>query len=156
MLGRASFQFLVERLQAEELRQDCAKEAVPAVRITAIFIAAVVAIFIAALEALAEVVVVVLLAYVITIIAVVGILIGKRVFVVGTPAVLPVCPPGIVALLIAVIEGLPEQIRAVFVGFVIVAAAIVTIIRGRVEVRIATEVVIAVIVDAQLLLTQAR
>ena len=127
----------------------------PLFRITSVLIAVVVAIFVTAPEALTEIVVVVVLAYVIAIIAVVGVLIGKRVFVVDPsgPAGLPI---RYLCLLIAVIEGLPEQISAVFVGFVVAAAAIVTIIRGRVEVRIATEVMIAVILDAQLLLTQAR
>jgi hypothetical protein len=155
LLRRASFQSLGERLQAENPRQDCAKDAVLAVRITAILRAAAVAIFITAPEALTEVVVVVVLVYVIARIAVVGVLIGIRVFVVRVPAILPVCPSGIEAFLIAVIDGLPEQIRTVFVGFVVAAATIVTIVRGRVEVRIAIVVVIAVIPDAQLLLTHA-
>ncbi len=117
--------------------------------------AAGVAIFITTLEALTEVVVIIVLAYVITIIAVVGVLIGIRLCVVGIPVVLPVCPSSIVAFLIAVIDGLPEQIRAVLVCLVVAAAAIVTIIRRRVEVRISAVVMIAIILDAQLLLAQA-
>ena len=93
---------------------------------------------------------------VIATIAVIGVLIRKRVFVIGSPTVLPICASRMVALLIAVIESLPEQIRAVFVGLVVAASTIVTIVRGRVVVRIAIVVVIAIIADAQLLLTQAR
>src|ERR1043165_133652 len=68
-----SFRSLADRLQAENLRQDVAKDVIPTVRITAILITTVVTIFITATEALAEVVVVVVLVYVIAAIAVVGI-----------------------------------------------------------------------------------
>ena len=109
--------------------------------------AAVVAIFIAATEAFAEVVVVVVPVHVIAAIAVVRILIGIAVSVVRSPAILPVCLSSAEALLIAVVDGLPEQICAVLIRLVVPAAARVPIARRRVEVGITTVVVIACVLD---------
>jgi hypothetical protein len=92
-----------KRLEAEDLRQDDVKHAVGAVRIAAILIPAVVAVFVAPTEALAKVIVVVVPVYVIAVITVVRVLIGIRVSVIGTPAILAVCPSGSEAFLIAVI-----------------------------------------------------
>ena len=116
---------------------------------------AVVAIFITTAEALAEIVVVVVLGDVITIIAVVRVLIGIRALVVGTPAILPVCMSGEEALLITVIHGPAKDIGAVLIRLVVMAAAVVTIIRRRVEVRI-TVVIVAIVLEMHLLLIFVR
>jgi len=115
-------------------------------------IAVVVAIFIAATETLAKVVVVVVLGYIITVIAVVRVLIGKRVLVVGGPAILPVCPSGAEAFLITVVHGLPKQICAVSIRLVVSAATVVTIIGSRVEVWIIA-VIVALVLETHVLLT---
>ena len=88
----------------------------------------VVAIFITAAETLAKIVVVVVLGYVITIVAVVRVLIGIRVLVVGAPAILPVGLPGKEALLITVVHSAPERIGAVLIRFVVMAATVITIV----------------------------
>jgi len=87
-------QCLVKRLQVEDLRQEGNKHAIRAVRIGAKLIAAVVAVVIAATEALAKVLVVRVPVDVIAVIAEVRVLIGIRVSVVGTPAILAVCLSG--------------------------------------------------------------
>jgi len=80
------------------LRQNVIQHGVVAVRVAPISIAAVVAIFIAATKALAEVEVIFASFYVIAAIAVIGVPIGVRVFVVATPSVVPVCLSGAEAL----------------------------------------------------------
>jgi len=99
-------QYLVTRLHVEDGSQNGANDCVLAVRIAAIVIAAVVAIFIATTETLAKVIVVFALGHVVTTITVVRVLIGIRVLVAETPAILPVCPSGQEALLITVVHGL--------------------------------------------------
>jgi len=112
----------------------------------------VVAICIAATETLAKVVVVVVLGYIITTIAEVRVLIGIRVFVVVTPAILPVCLSGQEALLITVVHGLAKQICAVLIRLVVAAATVVTIVPTRVEVWIIV-VIVALVLEAHVLLT---
>ena len=116
-------------------------------------IAGVIAIFIAATETLAKVIVVFALGYIITIIAVVRVLIGIRVLVVVTPAILPVSLSGQEALLITVVHGLPKQIGAVLIRLIIAAATVVTIVRSRVEIWIIVEIVV-LILETRVLLTQ--
>ena len=115
-------------------------------------IAVVVAIFIAATETLAKIVVVVVLGYVITVIAVVRVLIGKRVLVVGSPAILPVCLSGAEAFLITVVHGPPKHICTVLIRFVVAAATVVTITGSRIEVWI-TVVIVALVLETHVLLT---
>lgn len=137
------------------MRQNGAQDGILAVRVATILIAAVMAIFIAATEALAEVVVVLVLVYVKAIIAVVRVLIGIRVLIAVAPTILPVCLSGAEALLIAIVYGLLEQICSVLIRFVVPAATIVTIVRSRVEVGITIVIVVLLILDTYLLLTQA-
>jgi hypothetical protein len=144
---------LSKRLEAEDLRHHGVKHAVRAVRVTTIFIAAAVAVFIAATEALPEIVVVVVLGQIITTIAVVRVPISIRVLVVGTPLILPVCLTGAEAFLVAVVYGLTEQVRAIFICLVVAAAAIVTVARSRVVVRITTVIVLTLVPKSHLLLT---
>jgi hypothetical protein len=105
-------------------------------------------------EALAEVVVVVALVYVVTAIAVVRILVAIRVPIVGLPPILPVCLSRTKALLIAVVDGLPEHVRAILIGLIVRAASRVSIIRRRVEVRILIGSVDARVLNAELLLAR--
>jgi hypothetical protein len=144
-------QSLAKRLHVEDGPQNGAKDGVLATRITAISIAAVIAIFIAATEALAKVIVVFVLGYIKTIIAIVRVLIGIRALVVGSPVILPVGLSGEEALLITVVHGFSKQISAVLIRLVIAAAAVITIVRSRVEVGIIV-VIVAIIPQAHLLL----
>src|ERR1700737_52744 len=141
-----------KRLQVEDLRQEATKHAIRAVRIGTVLIAAVVAVVIAATEALTKIVVVVVLVYIIATIAVIRVLIGIRVLIVGTPAILPVCLSGAEAFLVTVVHTLPEQIRAVLIRLVVAAATIVTIVRSRVEVRIIIVIVVTLILEIYSLL----
>src|SRR5262249_41579531 len=115
--------------------------------------ATVVAILIAATEALAEVIVVVGSVYIKASIAVVTILIGIRVPVAGRPAILSVCRSSAKALLVAVVHGSPEQLRAVSIRLVVATTAIVSITWGRIEVWITIIVIVTLIVDTYLQLT---
>ena len=63
------------------------------------------------------------------------------------------CLPGAEAFRIPVVHGLTEQLCAVLIGLVVAAAAIVTIDRSRVVVRIVLVVVVSV--ESCVLLTQA-
>ena len=118
-------------------------------------IPAVVAIFIATTEALAEVIVIIVLGNVIATIPVVRVLIGIGVLVVGAPPILTIGISGEEALFITVIYGFPKHIRAVLIGFVVAATAVVTIIRRRVKVRIIV-VVVAITLEVPLLLIFVR
>jgi len=116
---------------------------------------AVVAVLITAAEALAKVVVVVASVQVVTVIAVVGILIGIRASVIGAPSIFAVCLTGPEAFLIAVVQGLAEQVSAVLINFVVAAIATVTINRSRIEIRITVIIRVTVGLEKLLLLTQA-
>src|SRR6185503_19376377 len=113
-----------------------------------------VAIFIAALEALAEVIVVVAPVDVIAAIAIVCIPVGIRVLIVELPTVVAICLAGVEPFLVAVRHRLPECLRAVFVYFVVAAAALVPIDRRRIEIGVAL-VVESVIAQMDLLLPHA-
>ena len=80
------------------------------------------------METLAEIIIVVILAYVIPAIAIVRVLIGERVLVVGAPAILAIRLSGEKSLLIPVVHAFSKQIGAVLIRFVILAATIVTIV----------------------------
>jgi hypothetical protein len=114
--------------------------------------AAIVAVFIAATEALPEVMVVVITVYIEAVIAVIGILIGIGVSVVGTPAILSVRLSRAKTLLIPVVHGSAEQVCAVLIGLVVATSPTVSIARGSGEVGIRAVVVVALILDTQLLL----
>jgi len=117
-------------------------------------IAAVVAVFIAATKALTEVIVVVAPVYVITTVAVVCVLVGIRVFVIRTPMVFPVGLAGAETFIVAIVHRLPQRLRAVFVRFIVLAAAIVSIGRRRVKIRV-TIVIEAIVPEMDLLLPYA-
>jgi hypothetical protein len=142
---------LANRFQAEDSHRNRAENGVGAVRIAAILIPAVKAVFIAAAEALAEVVAVVALVYEVAPIAVVPLLIGIRVLIAGPPTVLAVCLSGAIALLIAIVDGLPEQIHAVLIGVIVVAAERVPIIRGRIKEQVAIGVVVTCVLETYVL-----
>ena len=109
--------------------------------------AAIVAVFIAATEALPEVMVVVITVYIEAVIAVIGILLGIGVSVVGTPAILSVRLSRAKTLLIPVVHGSAEQVCAVLIGLVVATAATISIARGCVEIRITTVVIVTFILD---------
>ncbi len=117
-------------------------------------IAAVVAVLITASEAFAEVVVVLVSVYVVASVAVVRVLVRIGIPIVAAPAILAVCLSGTEALFITVVNGLAEQICAVLIRLVVPAAAIVSIARSRIEIRIAIVIVVARLLNAKLLLTQ--
>ena len=99
-------------------------------------ITAAIAIFIATAETLAEVVVVVVLANVIAVIAIVSVLIGVGILVTRRPAILPRCLSRLVTLSVSIVHGLAKRVRAVLISFVVTAAAVVTIDRRCVVIRI--------------------
>src|SRR3546814_6124061 len=104
----------VQRLEPDHRGKDCGEDGVVAVVVAvAVLVAAVVAVFVAALEALAEVVVVLVLRNVIAVVAVVGVLVGVAVAVVVAPVVLAVGAAGVQAFLVAVVDGLADQVGAV-------------------------------------------
>jgi hypothetical protein len=115
---------------------------------------AAIAVFISTAKSLTEVIVVVALVYVVPAIAVVRILISVGVLIARVPTILTVRLTRAKTLLISVVDGLPEQIRAILIRLVVVAAARVPIIRRRVEVRIAVVVVATRVLNAQLLQAQ--
>ena len=90
--------------------------------------------------------VVVVLVYIVAAVAEVRVLIGERVLVIVTPAVLAVGGAGTEALPVAIVDRLPQQVRSVLIDFVVGAAAVVAINRSGVEVGI---VVVIVAVTAQ-------
>lgn len=150
-----SVQSLAKRLKVEDLLQNAVENVIVSVGITTISVSSVVTIFIAATEALAEVVVVVVLAYIVAAIAIVCVPIDKRASVVGMPAISMVSPSGSKAFLITVSHGLLQQPDPVLIRFVIGAATMVTIVRGSVEVRIMVIIVVTLVPDTYLLLTQS-
>jgi hypothetical protein len=62
--------------------------------------------------------------------------VGVRIFVVGSPTVVPICLAGAKAFVITEIHRLPQCLRTVFVCFIIGAAAFVSIDRRRIEIRV--------------------
>ncbi len=71
------------------------------------------------------------------------------------PAILPVCLSRTETFLVAIVYGLPEQIRSVLIDLVIATAPIVTVDRSRVIVGVAIVIVFALVAKADLLLTFA-
>src|SRR3546814_10548494 len=93
------------------------------------------------LEALAEVVVLLVWGNVIAVVGVVGVLVGVAVAVVVAPVVLAVGAAGVQAFLVAVVDGLADQVGAVAVGPLPVALVGVAVAVGRVVVRVVVVVV---------------
>jgi hypothetical protein len=75
--------------------------------------------------------------------------------VIGSPAILPVCLAGSEAFLIPIVNALPEQIYAVLIRLVVGSATLGTIVGSHVVARIVVIIVITVILQSRLLLTQA-
>jgi hypothetical protein len=101
---------------------------------------------------LTEIVVVFIPVYIVATVAVVRILIGISVPVVGAPAVLTVSLSGSEALLIAIVHGLAEDIGAVLIDFIVAAAATVAPTRGGVEIRVMVVIVVAIVPETYFLL----
>lgn len=149
-----------EGLQVEDLAQNGAKDAVASVVEASILITAVIAILIPATETFAEVVAVLLEIDVVAAIAIGRVLIGVRVLIVETPSVLTVGRARVIALLIAVVDRLPQHLRSILIGLVVAAAAIVTIVRAVIVVVVApalqAQLVLAQTLEVALLITQLR
>ena len=111
-------------------------------------------IFVTASKPLAKVVVVVGPVYIIAAVPEVRVLIRVRVFVIGAPMVVPVRFAGAEAFLIPMVRRPAQHFRAVFVGFIVAAAAIVAIDRRRIEIRVAI-VVESMVPEMDVLLAQA-
>ncbi len=141
-----------KRLEAENLPEGDLKHDIRAVRILPVLVAAVESVFVAVTKALPKIVVVLVLVDVIARVAIVRVLIGERVLVVGTPAILPVRFSSAEALLVTVVHGLTQQVCAVLIRLVVSVTAMVTIDRSRVEIRIMIVIVVAVATYAYLLL----
>ena len=116
--------------QVENLRKDRAQYAVTAVRIAAVLEAPVVAVFVTAPEAFAEVVVVLAQIDVVAVVTVRRILIREGILVIEVPTILTIRQAGLITLIVAVLDGLPEHLCAVLVRLVILAAAIIAIVVG--------------------------
>ena len=117
--------------------------------------ATVVAIVIAATESRAEIVAVLIRVYIIAGIAGGRVLVGIGVSRIGAPAILLVglsCPE---ALLIAGVHGLPKRIRPVLICLVMPAAPRVPPVWSRVEVGITIVIIVALVLEPEMLLTQA-
>ena len=69
------------------------------------------------------------------------------------PAILPVGFAGAEAFLVTMVHGLPEQVCAIFIRFVVTTATIVTIAGSGVVVRITLVVMLTVVPKCYLLLT---
>jgi len=117
-------------------------------------IPAAISVLVATAEPLTEIVVIVSPLYVVATIAVIRILIGIRAAVIGLPTVLVVCLASPEAFLVTIVHCLAEKVRTVLIGFVVMTSAIVTIDRGRIEIRILVVVGVAVVLEIDLLLTQ--
>lgn len=140
-------------MQVKDSGKDRVENAVGAVRVGSILIAAGITIFVPALEALTEVVVVVSLVDVVSVIAVVCVLIGVGVLVVGAPAVFAVRLSCQKSLLIAIVDALAKQVCSVLIHLVVAAAAQITIAGSGVVSGIVVVVAVALILQCCLLLT---
>lgn len=99
-------------------------------------ITSVIAILITPAETLSEIIVVIGLSDVVAVVAVVCVLIGIRVLISGRIAVLPCGLSGLISLRISIVHCLPKRVRAVLVGLVVAATAIVAIDGSCVVIRI--------------------
>lgn len=108
--------------------QDISQDAVHAVRVTTVLGVAVVAVLVAATEAFAEVVLIFVYINVVAIVPVGRVLIGVRVLIAASPTIRSIRLPGAIALRVAVVDGLPEHLRAVPVRLVVSAATVVAIV----------------------------
>src|SRR5882672_2707877 len=120
--------------QVKNQVQDISEDGIPAPRITPVLIAAVVAVFITATEAFAKVILIVGNVDIVSVIAVTGIQIRIAILWIKLPSVLPVCLSGVEALFVTSIDGLSEQVRPVLIHVVVLAIAIVAIVRRAVVV----------------------
>lgn len=141
-----------KRLESEDLPEGDLKHDIRAVRILPVLVAAVESVFVAVTKALPKIVVVLVLVDVIARVAIVRVLIGERITVVGMPAILPVRFSSAEALLVTVVHGLTQQVCAVLIRLVVPMTSMVTIDRSRVEIRIMIVIVLAAAMYAYLLL----
>jgi hypothetical protein len=82
-------------------------------------------------------------------------LVGIGILRVGAPAILLVGLSCLKALLIAEVHGLPEHIRPVLICLVVPAAPRVPPVWSRIEVGITIVIIVALVLETEMLLTQA-
>jgi hypothetical protein len=145
---------LPERLQVQDQRQDIPQNAVGAIRVNAVLVAVAEAIFVAAAKAFPKIIVVVGLVDIVATVSVISVLVGERGLIVAVPAVFAVGGACAEPFLIAVVHSLSQQIRAVLIGLIICAAAVVAINRSCIEVRIVV-VIMVLVAPANLLFALA-
>src|SRR5574337_1054542 len=109
---------------------------------------------VAATEAFAEIEVVRAGVHVETVVTIAGVAVRETVAVVKAPAVQPVGASGIVAFRIAMVQGVVNQVHAVDAGDVVSPAAQVAVVRHRVEIGVATVIVVTVAPQPRALLAQ--
>ena len=134
------------------MRQNGGEDVIFAAIVPAIMIAAIIAVLIASTEALAEVVAVLVQIKIITRVAERRVLIGIGILIAEPPSILSVCPSCAVAFMIAVMDGLSQQIRGILIDLVVPATPIIMITRRRVEVGVVF--VVRIVAEPSLLLAQ--
>ncbi len=111
--------------------------------------AAVVAVFVAAVEALTEIVLILAQVHVVTIVTVAAILVAEGVLRIKAPAVFAIRLARAKTFRVTVVDRLTEHVRAVAIGFVVTATAVVAIVVWSI-------VVVAPTLQTQLVLPQTR
>ncbi len=119
---------LVQQLQAKDLLEDRAENAVAAIRVAAIARAAVITVFITTAKTLTEVMLILAQFDVVTVVSVARILIGVRVIGIEAPAVLTVSLACLEAFAVTVVDRATQHLRAVLARLVVAAATLITIV----------------------------
>ena len=115
--------------QVKNQVQDISEDGIPAPRITPVLTAAVVAVFITATEAFAKVVLIISDVDIVSVVTITGIQIRIAILRIKAPSVLLVGLTGVEAFFVSRIDCLSEQVRAVLIHVVVLAIAIVAIVR---------------------------
>ena len=120
--------------QVKNQVQNISKDGISAPRITPVLTAAVVAVFITATEAFAKVVLIISDVDIVSVVTITGIQIRIAILRIKAPSVLLVGLTGVEAFFVTRINCLSEQVRPVLIHVVVLAIAIVPIVRCAVVV----------------------
>ncbi len=120
--------------QVKNQVQNISKDGISAPRITPVLTAAVVAVFITATEAFAKVVLIISDVDIVSVVTITGIQIRIAILRIKAPSVLLVGLTGVEAFFVTRIDCLSEQVRPVLIHVVVLAIAIVPIVRCAVVV----------------------
>ncbi len=120
--------------QVKNQVQNISKDGISAPRITPVLTAAVVAVFITATEAFAKVVLIIGDVDIVSVVTITGIQIRIAILRIKAPSVLLVGLTGVEAFFVTRINCLSEQVRPVLIHVVVLAIAIVPIVRCAVVV----------------------